>query len=145
MRVWRPQVVGLGPLVLAVLAVILALPAMATARPQRKHRRHHPATARKKHHQAPAPRGQKSSPPDPGQKSSPPETRGQKSSPPATKPPAKNKVQEVDFTGLDIAGRLHTPQLLYFLDRVKEELGRASLERRSFLPELYRSVKEDPL
>jgi hypothetical protein len=53
-------------------------------------------------------------------------------------------VQVFDFTGLDIAGRLRTPQLLYFLDRAHEELERASLKRRSFVREMVRSVEEEP-
>ena len=53
--------------------------------------------------------------------------------------------QVFDFTGLDIGGRLRTPQLLYFLDRAREELMQASLERRSFLPEMVRSIDEESL
>jgi hypothetical protein len=48
----------------------------------------------------------------------------------------------MDFTGLSVEGKLRTPQLLYFLGRAKEELERASLENRSFMPELVRSVDE---
>jgi len=55
------------------------------------------------------------------------------------------KQKVFDFTGLDIAGRLRTPQLLYFLDRASEELERASLERRSFIPEMVRSIDESSL
>ncbi len=61
------------------------------------------------------------------------------------KPPPVGKPKVFDFTGLDISGRLRTPQLLYFLDRATEELERASLERRSFIPEMVRSVDEGPL
>ena len=59
---------------------------------------------------------------------------------------AKGKPPKVfDFTGLDLAGRLRTPQLLYFLDRASEELERASLERRSFIPAMVRSIDESDL
>ena len=54
----------------------------------------------------------------------------------------KRRVQVLDFSGIGIEGRLRTPQLLYFLGRVKEELHRASLEKRSFVPELVRSAEE---
>ncbi|HVV88634.1 MAG TPA: hypothetical protein VHE35_36570 [Kofleriaceae bacterium] len=57
----------------------------------------------------------------------------------------KGKPKVFDFTGLDLAGRLRTPQLLYFLDRASEELERASLERRSFIPAMVRSIDENNL
>ena len=58
---------------------------------------------------------------------------------------AKTRVKTFDFTGLDLAGRLRTPQLIYFLDRAAQELELASLERRSFIPELEKSVDEESL
>jgi hypothetical protein len=58
---------------------------------------------------------------------------------------AGGKPKVFDFTGLDLAGRLHTPQLLYFLERANEELERAFLERRSFIPHMVRSVEEEAL
>lgn len=64
---------------------------------------------------------------------------------PATGAGGKGKPKVFDFTGLDLAGRLRTPQLLYFLDRASEELERASLERRSFIPAMVRSLDEHEL
>ncbi len=54
-------------------------------------------------------------------------------------------VKVFDFTGLQLGGRLRTPQLLYFLDRADEELDRAALEKRSFIPEMVRSMEEERL
>ncbi len=64
---------------------------------------------------------------------------------PDAKPDKKDAVQVFDFTGIDISGRLRAPQLLYFLDRAQEELERASLQRRSFVPEMIRSLDEEAL
>jgi len=55
------------------------------------------------------------------------------------------KTQVFDFTGLNLSGSERKPQLLYFLDRAQEELKRASLERRSFVPEMIRSINEEAL
>ncbi len=49
------------------------------------------------------------------------------------------KVKVFKFTGLDISGRLKSPQLLYFLNRLRAEFDRPRLPHRSFLPELRRS------
>ena len=57
----------------------------------------------------------------------------------------KEKVKNFDFNGLDLNGRMRTPQLLYFLERANEELERASLEKRSFIPHMVRSVEEEKL
>lgn len=55
------------------------------------------------------------------------------------------KEQVFDFTGLALGASMRTPQLLYFLDRTREELERASLKRRSFLPEMVNSIDEEGL
>lgn len=69
-----------------------------------------------------------------------------RSKPRPGKPAKDNRnVKVFDFTGLDLAGRLRTPQLIYFLDRAAQELELASLEKRSFIPEMVESVDEDSL
>jgi len=57
----------------------------------------------------------------------------------------KERVKNFDFNALDLNGRMRSPQLLYFLERANEELERASLEKRSFIPHMVRSVEEEQL
>lgn len=52
-----------------------------------------------------------------------------------------NKVKVIEFSGFDVNGRLKSPQLLYFLNRVRAEFDRPRLPHRSFVPELDRSTK----
>jgi len=52
------------------------------------------------------------------------------------------KSKTYTFTGLDIDGKLKTPQLLYFLNRMKSEFDTTTPEKRSFLPELKRSTED---
>lgn len=54
-------------------------------------------------------------------------------------------VKVFRFSGFDISGQLKSPQLLYFLNRLRAEFDRPKLPHRSFLPELDRSTKERPL
>ncbi|MBA3818642.1 MAG: hypothetical protein H0X17_07095 [Deltaproteobacteria bacterium] len=67
--------------------------------------------------------------------------------PPAGGPTKKGPVKEQNFNfdGLGLAGRTRSPQLLYFLERANEELERASLEKRSFIPHLVRTVEDEAL
>jgi hypothetical protein len=53
------------------------------------------------------------------------------------------EVKTLEFGGLDIEGQLKTPQMLYFLNRLRAEFERPQLPHRSFMPELQRSTKED--
>lgn len=48
-------------------------------------------------------------------------------------------VKAMEFTGLDIEGQLKTPQMLFFLNRLRAEFDRPRLPHRSFMPELARS------
>jgi hypothetical protein len=51
------------------------------------------------------------------------------------------KVKVFKFTGLDISGRLKSPSLLYYLNRLRAEFDRPRLPHRTFVPELVRSTK----
>lgn len=63
----------------------------------------------------------------------------------AGKKDAKGTVKNFDFTDFNLSGKMRTPQLLYFLERANEELERASLEKRSFIPHMVRTVEEEAL
>jgi len=54
-------------------------------------------------------------------------------------------VKVMRFSGLELEGRLKSPQLLYFVNRVRAEFDRPKLPHRSFMPELHRSTQRDPL
>ena len=54
-------------------------------------------------------------------------------------------VKVMKFGGLDIEGRLKSPQLLYFVNRMHTEFDRPKLPHRSFMPELERSTEQEPL
>ena len=60
--------------------------------------------------------------------------------PPGTKT-AKTKVYT--FGAMDVEGKLKTPQLLYFLNRIKLELEMSAPDYRSFMKELERTA-DDP-
>jgi hypothetical protein len=64
---------------------------------------------------------------------------------PAGGAPAKPREKVFDFSAIELGGSERMPQLLYFLDRADEELERASLERRSFVPEMMRTLDEENL
>lgn len=53
------------------------------------------------------------------------------------------KVKVFEFSGLDISGELKSPQLLYFLNRMRTEFSRPRLPHRSFMPELRSTGKSE--
>ncbi|HEY4187152.1 MAG TPA: hypothetical protein VGP07_18900 [Polyangia bacterium] len=60
---------------------------------------------------------------------------------PTTTKAAKTKVYT--FGAMDVEGKLKTPQLLYFLNRIKLELEMSAPDHRSFMKELERTA-DDP-
>ena len=54
-------------------------------------------------------------------------------------------VKAMEFTGLDIEGQLKTPQMLFFLNRLRAEFDRPRLPHRSFMPELEASREDKEL
>ena len=52
------------------------------------------------------------------------------------------EVKMMEFSGLDIEGQLKTPQMLYFLNRLRAEFGRPRLPHRSFMPELQAGTQD---
>ena len=54
-------------------------------------------------------------------------------------------VKVMQFTGLDIEGRLKSPQLLYFVNRVRAVFDRPRLPHGTFMPEVERAAEAEPL
>ena len=61
--------------------------------------------------------------------------------------PGAKKVTSKTYTfgAMDVEGKLKTPQLLYFLNRVKLELDMSAPDKRSFMKELQQSADDKNL
>lgn len=57
----------------------------------------------------------------------------------------KVKTKTYTFGAMDVEGKLKTPQLLYFLNRVKLELDMSAPDKRSFMKELQQSADDKNL
>jgi hypothetical protein len=55
------------------------------------------------------------------------------------------KTKSYTFGAMDVEGKLKTPQLLYFLNRVKLELDMSAPDKRSFMKELVKSADDKNL
>jgi len=60
-------------------------------------------------------------------------------------PATKVKTKTYTFGAMDVEGKLKTPQLLYFLNRVKLELDMSAPDKRSFMKELAQSADDKSL
>ncbi len=72
----------------------------------------------------------------------PPKAEANDGGPTQVDPKTGQKSKQYTFGGLDIDGKLKTPQLLYFLNRMKSEFDTTTPDKRSFIPELKRSTDE---
>jgi hypothetical protein len=65
------------------------------------------------------------------------------------RPPRRRGNESEDktytFGAMDVEGKLKTPQLLYFLNRVKLELDMSAPDKRSFMKELQQSADDKNL
>ena len=52
------------------------------------------------------------------------------------------KTKTYTFGAMDVEGKLKTPQLLYFLNRVKLELDMSAPDKRSFMKELAKTADD---
>jgi hypothetical protein len=65
---------------------------------------------------------------------------------PCTKTAKQSCEQRIDITDpLSLDGKVRSLSLLGFLERASEELERASLEKKSFVPKLIQTVDEAAL
>lgn len=55
------------------------------------------------------------------------------------------KTRTYTFGAMDVEGKMKTPQLLYFLNRVKLELEMSAPDKKSFMPELEQSAHDSSL
>ena len=128
-----------------VAALILALGASAQAKPAKRHAAaHKPAPAHTQERTvAPAPPAADSE----GSSEGGGESGGDDAKPAAeAKSGGKTiKTKTYTFGAMDVEGKLKTPQLLYFLNRVKLELDMSAPDKRSFMKELNQSADDKSL
>jgi hypothetical protein len=137
-----------------VLAALLLAPGAAFAGKPAKHkpavhaaapaRKAPPASAPKERAPSAAPAESKSSGSDEGGDDS---SSSEASAPATTTTSGGKKVTSKTYTfgAMDVEGKLKTPQLLYFLNRVKLELDMSAPDKRSFMKELQQSADDKNL
>ena len=133
------------------LALALALPGVAAAKPARhgkpiaaagKPAAHKPAPAKVKERAAPAPAP---APGGEGASAGGDDDKGTGETVTTTPSGTRVKSKAYSFGAMDVEGKLKTPQLLYFLNRVKLELDMSAPDKRSFMKELGQSADDKNL
>lgn len=148
-----PSRFRLGVIAAAAAAALLAAGGVATAKPARRK----PAAA----HRSPSGPAKRATVPSPAApspaapadtSSSSGETATAADSGDTTTAPVngvaagtKVKTKTYTFGAMDVEGKLKTPQLLYFLNRVKLELDMSAPDHRSFMKELAQSADDKSL
>jgi hypothetical protein len=129
-----------------LLALTLTAPSVAAAKPA-KHAGRPIAAARKA--PAPAKSAVKERTPRPAASDAAPAGGGddKTSAETVTTTPDGTRVKSkaYSFGAMDVEGKLKTPQLLYFLNRVKLELDMSAPDKRSFMKELGQSADDKNL
>ncbi len=132
---------------LVALALALAAGSHAHARPVKRHTVVHKPAPAQTHERSVAPPAPvaESGQANPGGQAAGNSADDSKPGP-ETKAGGKNiKTKTYTFGAMDVEGKLKTPQLLYFLNRVKLELDMSAPDKRSFMKELGQSADDKSL
>ena len=147
-----------GCVTIAIVALLGVAPHVALAKPaKRGSHAAHPAVKKA----SPPPPATKERTPSSGSSASSETTRasssndgdgessqsGGESAATTTTAPGAGKVKSKTYTfgAMDVEGKLKTPQLLYFLNRVRLELDMSAPDKRSFMKELQQSADDKNL
>jgi hypothetical protein len=130
--------------------LIVSMAASAAAKPARRHvAAAHRATAAPAPKRAPAPAPATTTTTTPTETATAASESSDEAAPAAdakgAAPATKVKTKTYTFGAMDVEGKLKTPQLLYFLNRVKLELDMSAPDKRSFMKELAQSADDKSL
>ncbi len=128
--------------------LVLSLGASAAAKPARRHvAAAHRATAAPKRTPSPAPTTTTTTATETATTTPESSDEAAPAGDAKTGTPANKvmKTKTYTFGAMDVEGKLKTPQLLYFLNRVKLELDMSAPDKRSFMKELAQSADDKSL
>ena len=132
----------------AALALALAVGARAQAKPAKRHMAVHkptPAQTQERSVAPPAPVADSEGSNQGWQQGSDDSSDDAKPAAEAKAGGKNVKTKTYTFGAMDVEGKLKTPQLLYFLNRVKLELDMSAPDKRSFMKELGQSADDKSL